>query len=165
MREKRIQIEGQDTPYLIRDNGTVWSEKRNRVLKGTIKRNEYQTVYLTHNNKQYNLMIHRLVAEAFCPNPNNYTIVHHRDNNSLNNCAENLEWVTRMENIHHAIKTGLKKFVYGSKNPCSKLTDEDVIYIRTHHPEFSVKTLSQKFNVSKTTIQRVIQRKTYTDIE
>ena len=94
MREKRIQIEGQDTQYLIRDNGTVWSEKRNRELKGTIRRNEYHTVYLTYNNKQYNFMVHRLVAQAFCENPNKYTIVHHKDNNTLNNCAENLEWVT-----------------------------------------------------------------------
>ena len=98
MREKRIQIEGQDTQYLVRDDGSIWSEKRQRVLKGTIKRNEYQTVYLTHNGKQYNFMVHRLVAEAFCPNPNNYTIVHHKDNNSLNNCADNLEWVTTLEN-------------------------------------------------------------------
>ena len=98
MREKRIQIEGQDTAYLIRDNGTVWSEKRNRELKGTIKRNEYATVYLSHAGKQYNLMIHRLVAEAFCPNPNNYNIVHHKDNNKLNNNYDNLEWVTTKEN-------------------------------------------------------------------
>lgn len=98
MREKCIQIEGHDTPYLIRDNGTVWSEKRNRILKGTIKRNGYATVYLTDNNKQYNFMIHRLVAEAFCENPNNYTIVHHKDGNPLNNNAENLEWTTVYEN-------------------------------------------------------------------
>lgn len=98
MREKRIQIEGQDTAYLIRDDGTVWSEKRNRILKGTVERNEYHTVYLSHNGQQYNLMIHRLVAEAFCENPNNYTIVHHKDNNSLNNKADNLEWVSIKEN-------------------------------------------------------------------
>ena len=98
MKEKRIQIEGQDTLYLVRDDGTIWSEKRNRELKGTIKRNEYQTVYLTHNGKLYNFMVHRLVAQAFCENPNNYTIVHHKDNNPLNNKADNLEWVTTWEN-------------------------------------------------------------------
>ena len=55
MEQKRIIIEGQETPYLIRDNGTIWSEKRNRELKGTLQRNEYHTVYLTFNNRQYNL--------------------------------------------------------------------------------------------------------------
>lgn len=99
MREKRIQIEGQDTPYLVRDDGTIWSEKRNRILKGTIERNEYHTVYLSFNNRQYNFMVHRLVAEAFCENPYNYTIVHHRDENKHNNSADNLEWVTTQENI------------------------------------------------------------------
>lgn len=98
MLEKRIQIEGQDTDYLVRDDGTIWSEKRNRVLKGTVQRNEYHTVYLTFNNKQYNFMIHRLVAEAFCPNPNHYTIVHHKDGNKHNNAASNLMWTTTLEN-------------------------------------------------------------------
>ena len=99
MQEKRIQIEGQDTPYLVRQDGTIWSEKRNRVLKGTIERNEYHTVYLSFNDRQYNFMVHRLVAQAFCPNPNNYTIVHHKDENKQNNRADNLEWVTTQENI------------------------------------------------------------------
>lgn len=99
MQEKRIKIEGQDTPYIIRDNGTIWSEKRNRELKGTVQRNEYQTVYLMFNGKQYNFMVHRLVAEYFCDNPHNYTIVHHINEDKLDNRAENLQWVTTQENI------------------------------------------------------------------
>ncbi len=99
MQEKRIQINGQNTAYLIRDDGTIFSEKRNRILKGTLKRNEYHTVYLTYKNKQYNFMVHRLVAEYFCENPNNYTIVHHKDENKYNNAANNLEWVTTERNL------------------------------------------------------------------
>ena len=113
MREKRLQIEGQDTPYLIRDNGTVWSEKRNRELKGTVSRNEYHSVFITHNGKNYSFMVHRLVAEAFCENPNNYTIVHHKDSNKHNNCADNLEWVTSQENalaVQRQQATVIKKF-------------------------------------------------------
>lgn len=94
MKEKIIQIEGQNSVYLVREDGTVWNSKRNRELKGTTQRNEYKTVYLFWNNKQYNFMVHRLVAEAFCENPNGYTIVHHKDGDKLNNSANNLEWVS-----------------------------------------------------------------------
>ena len=117
MEQKRIIIEGQETPYLIRDDGTVWSEIRNRELKGTLKRNEYHTVYLSFNGKQYNFMIHRLVAEYFCDNPNNYTIVHHKDGNPHNNQASNLEWVD--SKINNATKN--KK--PSKEKPVSKIAD------------------------------------------
>lgn len=93
LKEKRIILNDKETPYLVRDDGTIYSEKRNRILKGTLARNEYPTIYLTQDNKQYNLMVHRLVAEYFVPNPNNYTIVHHKNGNKLDCRAENLEWV------------------------------------------------------------------------
>ena len=117
MEQKRIIIEGQETPYLIRDNGTIWSEIRNRELKGTLKRNEYHTVYLSFNGKQYNFMIHRLVADYFCDNPNNYTIVHHKDGNPHNNQASNLEWVD--SKINNATKN--KK--PSKEKPVSKIAD------------------------------------------
>lgn len=63
MKEKRIVINGKETPYLVRDDGTIYSEKRNRILKGTLARNEYPTIYLMVDGKQLTLMIHRLVAE------------------------------------------------------------------------------------------------------
>lgn len=97
MREKRIQIEGKDTKYLVRENGTIWSEKRNRELKGTLQRNEYPAVYLMFNNKQYNFMVHRLVAEAFCERPEGCDLVHHIDGNKLNCAADNLQWISACE--------------------------------------------------------------------
>lgn len=50
---------------------------------------------------------HRLVAEAFLPNPNNLPVVNHKDENKLNNQIDNLEWVTYSENIEHAHQTNL----------------------------------------------------------
>lgn len=51
--------------------------------------------------------LHRLLAEAFIPNPNNYETVNHKDGNKLNNNLDNLEWVTRQENLYHAMDNGL----------------------------------------------------------
>lgn len=103
MQEKIIYIDGEPTDYMVRDNGTIWSKKRNRELKGTLARNEYHTVYLMFHGEQKCFMVHRLVAEAFCPNPNGYTIVHHKDENKHNNQAANLEWVTNQENTQASV--------------------------------------------------------------
>lgn len=121
MEQKRIIIEGQETPYLIRNDGTVWSEIRNRELKGTLQRNEYHTVYLSFNGKQYNFMVHRLVAEYFCENPNNYTIIHHKDGNKHNNRADNLEWVNNKINSAAENKKSFKIEFY---NEIADLTKE-----------------------------------------
>ena len=115
MQEKRIVLDGKETPYLVRDDGTIYSEKRNRVLKGTLARNEYPTIYLTQDNKQYNLMVHRLVAEYFVPNPNNYTIVHHKNDNKLDCRAENLEWVTAQKNILETKRKPYSEYVKPGK--------------------------------------------------
>ena len=115
MQEKRIILNDKETPYLVRDDGTIYSEKRNRILKGTLARNEYPTIYLTQDNKQYNLMVHRLVAEYFVPNPNNYTIVHHKNGNKLDCRAENLEWVTAQKNILETKRKPYSEYVKPGK--------------------------------------------------
>ena len=67
----------------------------------------YFVVNVNVNGKHTTGLVHRLVASAFVPNPNNKPEVNHIDGNKENNCADNLEWVTAKENIAHARKTGL----------------------------------------------------------
>ena len=69
----------------------------------------YKFVVLCKDNKQKNFRVHRLVASAFIPNPNNYKIVNHKDGDKQNNSYDNLEWCTYSENLTHAYETGLMK--------------------------------------------------------
>lgn len=98
MQKQKIIIEGKTTNYSIDTDGNVYNDKYNRILKGTDKRNEYRSVQLMINGKAKTLMVHRLVAETFLPNPNNYNIVDHIDRDKTNNKLENLRWVNSQVN-------------------------------------------------------------------
>lgn len=81
---------------------------KERITQGTINKG-YRRICLTKNKKEKNIFIHRLVAESFIPNPNNYDFVNHIDGNKQNNCVENLEWCTHSQNDLHAYKNKLRK--------------------------------------------------------
>ena len=69
----------------------------------------YYAVMLHMNNKPYCRKVHRLVAEAFIPNPDNLPQINHKDGNRANNQMSNLEWCTAKENAIHSWRTGLAK--------------------------------------------------------
>lgn len=85
--------------YIKDRNGTVRFCK-GRILKPVIVGRGYLKVNLYKNNKQKQYYVHRLVAEAFIPNPENLPEVNHKDENKLNNNAENLEWCDREYNCN-----------------------------------------------------------------
>lgn len=90
-----------DTNYQVSSLGRVYNTKTKRILKGTYKRNEYHSVQLSINGKTKTVMTHRLVAEMFCENPNNYNIVDHIDRDKHNNRSDNLRWVSESENCQN----------------------------------------------------------------
>ena len=86
-------------------NGTV---KEQKILKQTLDTNGYLTIGLHKNNKAKKINIHRIVAETFVANINNYNIINHKDGNKQNNRVDNLEWCTQKHNIKEAIRLGLQ---------------------------------------------------------
>lgn len=83
--------------------------RKGRFLATGIDSSGYITTTLCENNRSYRFRIHRLVAEAFIPNPDNKPEVNHIDGDKKNNMVENLEWNTYGENLIHAYESRLNK--------------------------------------------------------
>ena len=109
MNEEWRPIEGFNGDYLISNHGRVRSLKRNgdRVMPMTIQRKGYYAVTFSHKSKAVCRKVHRLVAEAFIPNPKNLPQINHKDGDKLNNNVSNLEWCTAEDNVRHSWNTGL----------------------------------------------------------
>lgn len=94
---KRIFLDGEKTPFMITKNGMLYREDTGNWYK-PFENSGYLSYHLKWKNKTYPKRIHRLVAEAFIPNPENKPFVHHKDHNPYNNSVDNLEWATVKEN-------------------------------------------------------------------
>lgn len=101
------EIEGYEN-YLIDEEGNIYNTNTNKYLKG-FEKDGYKYCGLFANKSKRNYLVHRLVAQAFIPNPDNLPYVNHIDGNKLNNNANNLEWVTQSQNIQHAHDNNLIK--------------------------------------------------------
>lgn len=114
------------------------------------------TLAVSHT-KSYSRLVHRIVAKAFCPNPNNYPQVDHIDGNKLNNAASNLEWVDQKENMRRAIAQG--KIIHGDKHRDAKLNAAIVANIKAmakDNPKLNQSELGRKLGVHSSQISRIL---------
>lgn len=108
-------IEGTSGLLEVSDEGRVRSNMRDgRILKQQRDNKGYYRVSVTVERKKMHFKVHRLVAEAFVQNPMSLPQVNHIDGDKLNNRAENLEWVTNIQNAHHAMGKGLWENVFSA---------------------------------------------------
>lgn len=150
----------------VSETGQVFSH--GKFIRGEVTRNGYVRVHVQHCGIRQHFLVHRLVAEAFIPNPLNLPQVNHKDGNKLNNSVENLEWCSASENQKHAYRTGLKS-ADGEKNGQSKLSEKDVIeirrtYVKGKHSEFNSYGLAKKYGVNPKTIQDIVNGKLWKDV-
>ena len=143
---KRLTIDD----YEITRDGNIINKHTGRYVKPQPNGKGYLRVAI---GKKL-MFVHRLVAEKYIPNEDNKPQVNHKDGNKLNNCVDNLEWVTNQENRDHAVKNGLH--ASGEKCPYSKLTKSQVSFIR-EHIEITPTEMAKVFGVSRATINDIRQ--------
>jgi hypothetical protein len=150
-------VVGYEGLYSVDESGNVYStvtttSRRMGILKPHIK-NGYPAVNLFKDGKQKHHYIHRLVAEAFVPNPDNLPEVNHKDCDKTNNQVSNLEWCDRHWNLQHSYDHGLKRT--GETHGCARLTEDDVREIRALRGKVSGKEISQMFGVAQCTVSAI----------
>ena len=168
------------TEYFATEQGEIL--RNGKKFKKAISLSGYYHVTIHYQcGKQVTKQVHRIIAECFIPNPLNKREVNHINGNKLDNRVCNLEWVTPKENTHHAIRMGLSKprdmsavrdgykihkeriieaqrrRVTGIGNPMSKLSECEVMKIRTFYKEGKRPfEIAKIFGLARQTIEEII---------
>lgn len=153
--------------YEVSTEGRVWSSKSNKVLKTWVSNCNYELIGLSYNGKTKHKTVHRIVAEAFIPNPYGKKQVNHKDGNKVNNKVTNLEWNTQSENMKHANTKGLTRDRKGDNSFYHKVTSKDVLKIREMYASGSylMREIGEEFNLSRHAIGDIISGKTWKHIK
>lgn len=106
--------------YFITQDGQVWSEKSKRFLKFKDV-NGYNKAQLYNKGIRKYFFVHRLVAEAYIPNPNNLPFINHKDQNRKNNTVENLEWCNAQYNNNYGDRIEKIKNKLTNNNHCKEI--------------------------------------------
>lgn len=101
-----------------------------RMLKVQPNKKGYLRLRVTIEMEKMCFKVHREIAKAFIPNPNKLPQVNHKDGNKSNNCVSNLEWVTNIDNAHHAMANGLWDAVFEASREVNESRKKAIIAYR-----------------------------------
>lgn len=166
-------VTGYEGLYLVDNIGNVISvpkkEGKNihnkyNILKHSIK-NGYEVVGLSKNGKIKTLLVHRIIAKAFIPNPQNYKIVNHKNGIKTDNRISNLEWCTVSQNTRHAYDNNLSDFKNIALKSLSKYNEiqsyKKIILVKGNkeYSFGSTKEASEFLKTKQNEITRAIRKK------
>lgn len=118
---------------------------RERILKTRVNKRGYEYVCIQKNNKRVAIKIHRTVAQTFILNPDNLPEINHKDENKLNNCADNLEWCTREYNARYGTAI-IRSAQTRSKNHTLKINQYTLngVYVKTWKSPIEIERVNDK---------------------
>lgn len=125
----------------------------------SVPKNGYPVVKLSKQGRVTTCLLHRVVAQAFIPNPDNKPEVNHKDGDVSNYRRRNLEWSTKSENISHAYTKLNRQAPRGEQGGNAKLTEQKVLAIRKQHAAGVLQSdLASQFGVSAKQISVIVNR-------
>lgn len=131
MRKREIwrDIKDYEGLYQVSNKGRVMNCRNGKILKPMKNSSGYIYVRLSRDGFMKNYLVHRLVAMAFIPNPDNLPFINHKDEVKTNSCVENLEWCTAKYNLEYSgiIEKGLKVCNKFKKKPIEAYKEGELI--------------------------------------
>jgi hypothetical protein len=147
---------------IMKSNGITY-KRVSKILKPALQVDGYLKCAFSFEGRLITKPLHRLVAETFISKPSEYLEVNHKDCNKTNNHVDNLEWVTKSENLKHAYNNGLLKPKRGSSNGNSKLTWCQVEEIRalanTGTRYYNRKGIAEKYGISECRVKEIVNKR------
>lgn len=186
MPENWKPVPGWEDLYEVSDHGRVRSHdrvihevdrrgfarsrrKKGRILSLNLTGNGYPFVGLFRAGHGKQIMVHRLVASAFLPNPDGKPEVNHKDCDKTNNHDSNLEWSTPRENSQHAHDSGRWRadVVRGEDSPTAILTEAQVRAIRSDYVprRFGYREIAAKYGIAEITAYRIVKRRAWAHVD
>jgi hypothetical protein len=149
------------------NKGIMLYKQKQLAIRIAGKNNKgYFQAMLSKNGQRKYMSVHRLVAQAFIPNPENKPQVNHINGIKTDNRIENLEWCTQSENMIHAVNTGLQPHSFGEKRGKScKLSELKVIEIKHKISQgVKLKDIAKEYSVNPVTISNIKTKATWAHV-